>query len=272
MEQVEFISNNGQLNVIQGYNWETRGVSIEKLVREAYELSNKPDFNFVICTGDKPETLPNKKVFSFSTINDDYNLVVPDFNFDSWPQVGIDSYEEKIKSLMDIGIGDPSTNKLGWIGCETNHNRRKLFDIGQNSNNKEFYDFKLMSWNRQNPNKLYEHTTTYKSLEEQVKDWRYLIDLEGNGYSGRLKLFLFTNRLVFVQDRPYKEFWFKDFKPWVHYVPVKRDLSDLDDVFNKIQSNPELETIIKNNARKFALEHLTKQVAIDFYVNLLNSF
>jgi len=272
MEQLEFISKNKELTVIQGYNYETRGESIEKLVREAYELSNKPDFNFVICTGDKPGFLPDKKVFSFATIDNNFNLVVPDFNFDYWPQVGIDSYEEKINTLLEIGVGDPSTNKLGWIGAETNFMRRRLYDIAQNSIYKEFYDVTIMSWDRTNPDKLYPLTKEYKSLEEQVKDWRYLIDVEGNGYSGRLKLFLFTNRLVFVADRPYKEFWFKNFEPWVHYVPVSRDLSDLDEVFNKIRQNPELENTIKKNAREFALQNLRKQNAIDFYVNLLNSF
>ena len=60
-----------------------------------------------------------------------------------------------------------------------------------------------------------------------VKKYSAVIDIEGNGYSGRLKHLLWSHRPVLLIDRPHKEYFFKYLKEWIHYVPVKRDMSDL---------------------------------------------
>ena len=35
--------------------------------------------------------------------------------------------------------------------------------------------------------------------------------------------------VILKQDSPYYEHFYKDLKPYEHYIPVKRDLSDLEE-------------------------------------------
>jgi len=44
----------------------------------------------------------------------------------------------------------------------------------------------------------------------------------------RLPYLLAGSALVFKQQSPYYEHFYGDLQPWIHYVPIKRDLSDLE--------------------------------------------
>ena len=44
----------------------------------------------------------------------------------------------------------------------------------------------------------------------------------------RFPYLLIGDSVVFKQDSPYFEHFYKDLKPWEHYIPFKRDLSDLE--------------------------------------------
>ncbi|RYF00276.1 MAG: hypothetical protein EOO77_34290 [Oxalobacteraceae bacterium] len=46
------------------------------------------------------------------------------------------------------------------------------------------------------------HTRNYLTMPDLVKTYAYLIDVEGQGYSGRLKMLLHSNRPVLLQRRP----------------------------------------------------------------------
>ena len=54
-----------------------------------------------------------------------------------------------------------------------------------------------------------------------------MLDIGGWGYSGRLKYLLLLKSVIFVIDRNDVEYWHDSFIPWVHYVPIKEDASDL---------------------------------------------
>ncbi|GFZ43509.1 hypothetical protein JCM24511_01229 [Saitozyma sp. JCM 24511] len=67
------------------------------------------------------------------------------------------------------------------------------------------------------------------------KDWKagnqykYLLDLDGNGWSARFKRLMSTNSVV-LKSTIFPE-WYQDrIQPWIHYVPIKADLTDLYDV------------------------------------------
>ncbi|KAF5309861.1 hypothetical protein D9619_010501 [Psilocybe cf. subviscida] len=63
---------------------------------------------------------------------------------------------------------------------------------------------------------------------KQAGNYRYVMDVDGNGWSGRFKRLITSNSLIF-KSTIYPE-WFADrVAPWVHYVPIQVDLSDLHD-------------------------------------------
>ena len=65
------------------------------------------------------------------------------------------------------------------------------------------------------------------SFEKNFR-YKYLLDMDGNTFSGRFFIFLFSGSLVFKATifREYFEDWLK---PYEHYIPVEMDFSDLKD-------------------------------------------
>lgn len=63
----------------------------------------------------------------------------------------------------------------------------------------------------------------------QAAKYKYVFDIDGNGWSARFKRLISTNSCV-IKTTIFPE-WYQDrIQPWVHYVPVKADLTDLYDV------------------------------------------
>ena len=246
--------------------YETRNESTIRLIRTAIERHHVGDFDWILVnTGD--ETIagktPNHPLFSYCTDSDNFDFCCPDFAFDHWRQTGLDDYEEtrlKISALDD----PPLTDKLGWRGANTHPSRVNLIDNFKSP----ALDLEWVHWNRQNPDKL--TASNFLSFEDQIRKFRYLIDVEGKGYSARLKLLLASPRVVFVQDRLYKDLCFETMKPWEHFVPVKRDFSNLTLMVFYVSQHPELEESIKKNARAYSLEYLSRDAAIKKWAELLS--
>ena len=65
-------------------------------------------------------------------------------------------------------------------------------------------------------------------LSEQMR-YKYLMSMDGNGPSaGRTEKYFTGNSVVFKTDSEAIEFYYSALKPFQHFVPVKPDLSDLD--------------------------------------------
>ena len=60
-------------------------------------------------------------------------------------------------------------------------------------------------------------------------------------------------------ERTYIEYFHNDLEPFVHFVPVKRDLSDLVEKATWVKENPEKACIIAQNAYMFAMKNFTKE-------------
>ena len=114
-----------------------------------------------------------------------------------------------------------------------------------------------MQWIRSNPSKLI--GTTYLSMPELVKRYSILIDVEGGGWSARLKFMLWSHRPLMLVDRPHKEYFFEHLVPWVHYIPVKRDMSDLVEKTQWCFDNYGKALAIAENAYNFSKQHLTRE-------------
>jgi len=55
---------------------------------------------------------------------------------------------------------------------------------------------------------------------------RYLFNFRGVAASFRYKHLFLCRSLVFQVGSDWQEFFYHALKPWVHYIPVKSDLSD----------------------------------------------
>jgi hypothetical protein len=251
---------NKKLKIYHGQKvYESRGIILEKMIREAATiLGISQDYAFWINTDDKPlqNKIGNKFCYSFSTITKNHESCCPCYIFHSWPEVGIDNYSRLTDSFID---SEPESSKVGWIGYPMSI-PRKIFNTYYS--NTYFSQSLINDWNRSDPKQLHIQTKTYLTFQQQIDKWKYLIDFEGAGYSGRTKILLHSPRIIFFVDRMYQEFWQKDLIPWQHYVPVKRDLSDLEENYLKIEKDQDLQKYIRNEQKKFCQEHLSYKHAI----------
>uniref|UniRef100_A0A8H7XUJ7 Glycosyl transferase CAP10 domain-containing protein n=1 Tax=Psilocybe cubensis TaxID=181762 RepID=A0A8H7XUJ7_PSICU len=91
-----------------------------------------------------------------------------------------------------------------------------------------------------------------KQSIQEAGNYKYVIDVDGNGWSGRFKKLMTTNSLVF-KSTIYPE-WFADrVAPWVHYVPIQIDLSDLHDALIFFRGDGNGDGAHEDLARKIAI-------------------
>ena len=229
-------------------------------------------FDFYIYTGDNPERVaplgPDVPVLAYSVTDKTTPnvLTIPDHIFGGWPEAGIDSYEESTAAITQAGLPAPSIDKLFWIGCTATHpSRSALMDIG--AQYPEDMHFVGMGWHATYTGKK-QDTTAFVSLPDHCK-YSMLIDIRGNGYSGRLKMLMHANRPVFVVGSPFSEFFSPALRPFENYVPVRSDMSGLVDLIAEVKSNPELARRLSDGATRLAREHLTLDRALECWKYVL---
>jgi hypothetical protein len=67
-----------------------------------------------------------------------------------------------------------------------------------------------------------------------ANDYKYLLDVDGNGWSARFKRLMSTNSAV-LKSTIFPEWYTDRIQPWIHYIPIKADLTDLYDVMSFFQ-------------------------------------
>ncbi len=137
-----FSKINGNLFFNDLGGFQTRNPSTFCCIQKADEKYNWNDFiQIKIHTGDYEN---NNNDYTYSK-KDSFNNLVPDFNFHSWPEAGINDYEKIVQEIDNAGLNHYEINKVGWIGnIETNFRRKTLLEIG--NNNKELFDIFDMTW------------------------------------------------------------------------------------------------------------------------------
>lgn len=74
--------------------------------------------------------------------------------------------------------------------------------------------------------------------------YKYQISIDGTVAAYRLPYLLGGSSVVLKQDSPYYEFFYHELKPNVHYIPFKRDLSDLVEKVGSLLSKVEEQAFI----------------------------
>jgi hypothetical protein len=243
--------------------WQTRNASTFWCIQQADLKHNWGDFKEItIHTGDFEN---NNSHYTYSK-KDGYNNLVPDFNFHAWPQAGINDYEKFVEEIANAGLNKYEINKVAWIGSSSTHSNRKiLLEIGNNNN--AYFDFFDMRWLPSG--NVFPNTTKYISTPDLVKKYSMLIDIEGVGYSGRVKHLLWSHRPLLIVDRPHKEFFYESLKEWEHYIPVKRDMSDLVEKTKWCLDNYDKALIIAENAFQFSKLYLSRDACYDKWNDII---
>ena len=261
---------------------ETRNASVIKLLEMAHNrYPDLPDFGPVyLCTQDQPEgRAPGQIILAFSTdrrrpkgSNGQDVRAVPDNVFDHWRNAGMPDYEQVCADMRAAGSKPPQKNVAGWIGNAGMHPiRGRLVALAQ-SIPEHLEAINTGQWKAVPGMPRFEvGQGRYVSMPELVSTYAYLLDIEGNGWSGRLKLLFHSGRPLLLQERPWQEFYFDLIKPMEHYVPIATDLSDLKDRIVWLKENPHEGERIARNAQELAQKYLTRDAAIDAWARTLRA-
>ncbi len=266
---VEFDKANNRLHVAEQGGWQSRHTATTHLFLEALRTVRPAlrSFRVVVFTGDRPQ---NCEMMAYCRRDDQRVLAIPDYLFWYWPEIGVPDYVELTKQMLRSSASLPVSDKLFWIGNANTHPSRKT--LMQIAADRDDMRIESMGWQGGDTANASESRLpsigSFFSLPDHCR-YKYLLDMQGVGHSGRLKVLLFSGRPVFVQDRPWKEYFHDQLVPFEHYIPVEESLGDLTAKLEWARAHPGECERIAVAAQNFAAQHLTRDAAVDYLRRVL---
>ncbi|OGN59705.1 MAG: hypothetical protein A3F40_04545 [Chlamydiae bacterium RIFCSPHIGHO2_12_FULL_27_8] len=270
------VNNNLYRYVPKGEILSKREIPFEKALRTLSKIRKLPDLDIIYSDQDgTPLKGINKNfyitqnkdnqapIFSRAKLkNAPYIILIPDYH-----SLSKDWYDDlkKFKIENKKSLWEKKKNIAFWRGALHTDERTKLCDISLDYKNHLDAGLGTEHSIKKEHEKFFRG---YIKREDQL-NYKYLPVLDGimctyNGYQWRL----LSNSVVFKQESD-EEQWFYDLlKPYTHYIPIKRDMSDLIDRIDFARENDSKCKEISENATKFIIENLTFE---DVYLYLFKT-
>ncbi|KAH9493097.1 Protein O-glucosyltransferase 1 [Bulinus truncatus] len=232
-------------------------------------ISELPDMDLVINVKDWPQVYHHQEplpVLSFSKVADvNWDIMYPAWTFWEggpavWPiyPTGLgrwDLQREIITRSSEEWPWDKKEDKAFFRGSRTSSERDPLILLSRKEPNLVDAAYtKNQAW-KSNEDTLYQPPAEEVKLEDHCK-YRYLFNFRGVAASFRFKHLFLCNSTVFHVGKDWLEFFYPALKPWVHYVPVKSDLSDVRDLLLFARQNQNAMKDIARRGRQFIIDHL----------------
>lgn len=169
-------------------------------------------------------------------------------------------------------IEDNQRLKLAHLSKQWEQDKPGLLDAGLSSwNNREKIrpgqPMKIL-----NPEDMPFNLANKMNREEQMR-YKYMIYVDGHVAAYRMAWMLKIGAVIlFIESANNYQLWyFEKLVPWVHYVPVDKDLNNLEERIRWCQDKDEECKVMANNAKKFYLEYLTMDGILSYMEQVLNS-
>ncbi len=159
--------------------------------------------------------------------------------------------------------------------------RLKLVYLSLQEDNNKYIDAGITRWNTR-PKKLFgkkylqtleidklPFTLSNKLNPKEQSAYKYIIHVDGHVSAFRLSYTLSMNSVVLLVDSDWKIWYSNILKPYVHYIPIKRDMSDLVEKIIWCQKNDLKCKEIATNAVKFYNKYLQKEGIFDYFQKIL---
>ncbi|XP_063952444.1 protein O-glucosyltransferase 1-like [Lytechinus pictus] len=248
-------------------------------------IKKLPDMEFVMNVRDWPQSgkyaqpLP---VLSFSKVtNQHYDIMYPAWTFWEggpavWPlfPTGLgrwDLFRESLDRESKLLPWEKKEDKAFFRGSRTSAERDPLVLLSREDPDLVDASYtKNQAW-KSDADTLHELPAKEISLEEHCK-YRYLFNFRGVAASFRLKHLFLCRSLVFHVGDEWLEFFYPALKPWVHYIPVKQDLSDARELIEFAKANQEVSQQVADRGRDFIWNHLRMEDVQCYWLNLLKRY
>eukprot|EP01051_Picozoa_sp_SAG22_P019820 SAG22_NODE_3782_length_1532_cov_1.450105_1_plen_178_part_00 len=118
---------------------------------------------------------------------------------------------------------------------------------------------------------LNEEPATELTLEDHCK-YKYLFNFRGVAASFRYKHLFACGSLVFhvgTRGDDFVEFYYDGLQPWVHYIPVREDMADVEELIEFARENDDVARQIAENGARFVRANLRYADVKDYWRQLL---
>lgn len=258
--------------------------TIQYLLKFLTICSDLPDVDFILSLEDGLTEQTAAPVMAFGKNKCVDSLVAfPDFEI-------LHGYKHIIKEV-EAGINnypfEEKISKAFWRGSTTGgcytlsnwreHPRSKLVLFSQE--HPDILDAKFTNVVSDSDKKnLQKELLNYQLLSKNISihdhlAFKYLIDIDGNNCTySRLFWILISNSLCFKPISNNEQWYYSALEPYVHYIPLKADLSDLlEKVLWAENHQEEVKTIIKH-ANEFARANLMQEDVFNYVYHLLKAY
>ncbi|XP_012864931.1 PREDICTED: KDEL motif-containing protein 2 [Dipodomys ordii] len=119
------------------------------------------------------------------------------------------------------------------------------------------------------------HTGKCSSLGKPCRSstyYKYQVNVDGTVAAYRFPYLMLGDSLVLKQDSPYYEHFYTELQPWKHYVPVKRNLSDLLEKIQWAKDNDEEAEKIARAGQAATRELLQPHRLYCYYYSVLQKY
>ncbi|XP_072899756.1 protein O-glucosyltransferase 3 isoform X1 [Hemitrygon akajei] len=235
-----------------------------------------PNVEFYINVGDWPLETRKKKdsplpIISWCGSEDTADIVLPTYDI---TRSTLETLRGVTNDLLSIqGQTGPSwsnkTQQAFWRGRDSSEERLKLVRIS--SKNRDLLDAGI---------------TAYFFFREEEKalgkaqlisffdffKYKYQVNVDGTVAAYRFPYLMLGDSLVLKQDSKYYEHFYKSLKPWIHYIPVKRDLSDLIEKIKWVKDNDAEAQKIARSGQVLARDLLQPSSLYCYYYKVLQAY
>ena len=112
------------------------------------------------------------------------------------------------------------------------------------------------------------HVNNFQHTHTHIQ-YKYQINIDGTVAAYRLPYLLAGGSLILKQDSSYYEHFYHKLEPWVHYVPIKQDISDLLEKVEWAKENDREAEEIAKNAAQFVRDNVLPEHIYCYMVRLL---
>ncbi|KAM8871950.1 protein O-glucosyltransferase 1 [Synchiropus picturatus] len=256
---------------------------VEHFILEVIE--RLPDMEMVVNVRDYPQVpswvQPTLPVFSFSKTVDYQDIMYPAWTFWEggpavWPiyPTGLGRWDLMRDDLKKSAASWPWKKKVSkgfFRGSRTSPDRDPLVLLSRENPDLVDAEYtKNQAW-KSDKDTLGRPAAKEIPLVDHCK-YKYLFNFRGVAASFRLKHLFLCGSLVFHVGEEWLEFFYPQLKPWVHYIPVKQDLSDLRELLQFVNENDAIAQEIATRGQQFIQDHLRMEDVSCYWERLLTEY
>ena len=243
--------------------WNERLDSVTEMIQNTLKRHKINDLEILVNVLDYP--INNPYFLHFSKTTECNVNTIPNFSFYKWTEAKSSNFMNTKEELINNNINwNDKLNKIFWAGSNLSPIRSTLNKFA----NHDMYEYNLLDYGGK-----------FVKLVDHCK-YKYLLDMEGLGYSGRVPYLFLTGSCVIILEnehpnRDYKLYYDNDFIENIHYLKVKfnnNDSADIihDKIMNKINTS-DCEMIGKKG-KELAVTYYTYENIENYMAKLLNYY